>query len=338
MKAFPMFLRTTGRTITILGGGEQAAQKTRLALKTDARIVVASATALEPELQALYEDKRIERHDGPIHADLFQPTGLSFIATGCKGADAALQAIAKDAGALVNVVDQPDLCDAITPSIVDRDPVVVAIGTEGTAPVLARQIKTKVEEMLEPRLGGLAALAGRLRAAASQQLSPAQRRTLWRWVFSGDPRRAYMADRERDAAQMIKTAIQTRSIPANTLPMLSLVSTGNAGRDMLTLRAVQRLQEADVIFCDPLDDPDTLELARRDAVREAASPMAPKLAQQIRAACAAGERVVWLTSTNLAKDARAHQVIEELHASGQNADVIHGIFTSCDNTTFAASA
>lgn len=76
----------------------------------------------------------------------------------------------------MNVVEQPDLCDLTTPSLVDRDPVVVAIGTEGTAPVLARQIKTKVEELLAPNLGGLAALAGRLRGSVAQNIAREKRR------------------------------------------------------------------------------------------------------------------------------------------------------------------
>ena len=115
------------------------------------------------------------------------------------GSDAALHALAKEGGAVVNVVDQPDLCDAITPSIVDRDPVVVAIGTEGTAPVLARQIKTRMEELLEPRLGDLAALAGRLRDRAAMRLGPRQRRDLWRWVFN---MRAPRTNRDRNGPQL----------------------------------------------------------------------------------------------------------------------------------------
>ena len=166
MKTFPMFLRMTGRKVVIAGGGEQAAQKCRLILKTEARIVVL-APELDPELRALHHAGRIDWETGAITALSFSDTALVFVATGCPGVDAALHDLAKIAGATVNVVDQPDLCDAITPSIVDRDPVVVAIGTEGTAPVLARQIKTRLEQSLEPRLGEMAALAGRLRGLAA---------------------------------------------------------------------------------------------------------------------------------------------------------------------------
>lgn len=266
MKTFPMFLTMTGRRVVIAGGGEQAAQKCRLMLKTEARVVIV-ATALEDELAGLAAAQRIDWYRDRPTAGVFADTALVFIATGCKGADAALHALAKDAGAVINVVDQPALCDALTPSIVDRDPVVVAIGTEGTAPVLARQIKTRIEESLEPRLGDLAALAGRLRLSAAHRMTPANRRSLWRWVFSGAPRLAHATGQERDAARLIKQAIEAGRVPLDEVGLVSLVGAGPGSRDLITLRGVQRLQEADVIFYDGLIDDDILELARRDAER-----------------------------------------------------------------------
>ena len=136
MKTFPMFLQMAGRRVVIMGGGEQAAQKARLILKTEATVEIWAAT-FDAELSDLAASGRVTLHDGPITPNSFSDTALAFIATGCPGADMALHVLAKEAGAIVNVVDQPQLCDAITPSIVDRDPVVVAIGTEGAAPVLA---------------------------------------------------------------------------------------------------------------------------------------------------------------------------------------------------------
>jgi len=266
LKTFPMFLATSGRRIVICGGAEQAAQKARLALKTDARIEVA-ALELDAELAGLEAEGRIVWRKGPIAPDLFRDCVLVFVATGCPGTDAALHALAKEAGALVNVVDQPHLCDAITPSIVDRDPLVVAIGTEGAAPVLARQIKTRLEEMLEPRLGELVALAARTRDAAAMRLPPAMRRALWRWAFDGAPRRAHAAGREREAARMIKAAIEAGGPPDRREGFVSLIGAGPGPRDLVTLRAVQRLQEADVIYYDASIDAGVLELARRDAER-----------------------------------------------------------------------
>lgn len=266
MKTFPMFLTMAGRRVVIAGGGELAAQKCRLMLKTQAEIVVL-APALEPELQDLFAAGRIRWDQSPVTPAHFAGAALVFVATGCPGLDASLHDLAKLVGAVVNVVDQPHLCDAITPSIVDRDPVVVAIGTEGTAPVLARQIKTRMEELLEPRLGDLAALAGRLRESATRRLQPRKRRDLWRWVFNGPARDSHKRGAERDAAQMIKTAIATGEFGESGPAPVALVGAGPGSKDLITLRGVQRLQEADVIFYDRLVDPEVLELARRDAER-----------------------------------------------------------------------
>lgn len=267
MKAFPMFIRTTGRRVVIAGGGEQAAQKARLILKTDAQITIC-APELEPELADLAATGAAQWYAGEISPDTFSCAAMGFIATGCPAVDACLHGLAQAANCPVNVVDRPDLCDLTTPSLVDRDPVVVAIGTEGTAPVLARQIKTQVEEMLAPNLGGLAALAGRLRGAAASRVSAAKRRSLWRWVFAGAPRLAWTRGAERAAAELIKSAIADGGAPEDRVQgSVSLVGAGPGSRDLLTLRAVARLQEADVIFYDRLVDVDVLELARRDAER-----------------------------------------------------------------------
>ena len=248
MKSFPMFIRTTGRRVVICGGGEQAAQKARLMLKTDATLVLA-APELDAELAALVAEGRAVHHAGAITPALFEGAAMGFVATGCPGLDAALHGLAKAGGCPVNVVDRPDLCDLTTPSLVDRDPVVVAIGTEGTAPVLARQIKTQVEQMLAPNLGGLAALAGRMRGAVAQRVAPARRRAFWAWAFSDTPRAAWTRGAERAAAQALKAAIAEGRAPGDAPEgSIALVGAGPGSRDLLTLRAVQRLQEADVIF------------------------------------------------------------------------------------------
>ncbi|WP_373051349.1 precorrin-2 dehydrogenase/sirohydrochlorin ferrochelatase family protein, partial [Thalassovita aquimarina] len=184
MKFFPMFVKMAGRRVVIAGGGEQAAQKARLMLKTEAELILI-APELDDELRAITAEGRAQHDAGAVTPDSFADTALVFVATGCPGADAALHTLAKAAGATVNVVDQLALCDVTTPSIVDRDPVVVAIGTEGTAPVLARRLKTDFEQMLDPRLGSFAALAGRLRDAVGFKLERPRRRDFWRWSFNG---------------------------------------------------------------------------------------------------------------------------------------------------------
>lgn len=99
----------------------------------------------------------------------------------------------------MNVVDRPELCDLTTPSIVDRDPVVVAIGTEGNAPVLGRRIKTQIEQMLDPNLGRFAAAAGRLRGMVARHVPQSQRRAFWREVFAGPIWQTFKRGSEREA-------------------------------------------------------------------------------------------------------------------------------------------
>ena len=268
MQTFPMFLRMAGRHVVIAGGGEQAAQKCRLMLKTEAEIRIL-APQLDDELAELTHEGRIIHDTARPAPDRFAGAALVFVATGCPGLDASLHDLAKLGGATVNVVDQPDLCDALTPSIVDRDPVVVAIGTEGTAPVLARQIKTRVEQMLEPGLGDLARLAGRLRGAVAARVPREARRDLWRWVFMGAPRKLHARGAEREAARRSKDAITAGGAPDRLAAGgVSVIDASGGAADLLSLRAVQRLQEADIILHDIDTSPGVLELARRDADRQ----------------------------------------------------------------------
>ena len=335
MKTFPMFLKMEGHRVVIVGGGEQAAQKCRLMLKTEARIVVV-APALEDELAALVRSGRIDRHDGPACPALFAKTALVFVATGCRGADAAAHALAKEAGALVNVVDAPDLCDAVTPSLVDRDPVVVAIGTEGTAPVLACQIRTRVEEMLEPRLGDLAALAGRLRAAVAGRVPRRERRRFWAWVFSGEPRLAHARGAEREAAAAIKKAIARGGVPGRDAGTVALVGAGAGSRDLITLRGVQRLQDADIVFHDRLIDEGVLEYARRDAERVCVgkAPGAHPWPQDringlLVGAARQGKRVVRLKCGDPGIFARGAEEAAALKQAGIAVEIVPGVTAAC---------
>ena len=336
MKSFPMFIRTTGRKVVIVGGGEQAAQKARLMLKTDAQIVLV-AFDLDPELMALVENGRATWNNAPVTIDVFQDATMGFIATGCPGLDAAVHAMAKSVGCLVNVVDQPDLCDLVTPSLVDRDPVVVAIGTEGTAPVLARQIKTRVEQILAPNLGGLAEFSGRMRKIVAQRVPRSKRRAFWRWVFADAPRHAWERGAERDAATKIKAAIAQGQAPDDAATgSIALIGAGPGAKDLLTLRAVARLQEADVIFYDRLVDSDVLELARRDAERVYVGKVVgahawpqERINSVIVAAALKGQRVVRLKSGDPSIFGRAGEEIAAAENAHIPVEIIPGITSAC---------
>ncbi|WP_308917935.1 siroheme synthase CysG [Jannaschia sp. LMIT008] len=330
MKSFPMFLALSGRRVVIAGGGEAAAQKMRLMLKTEARIEIL-APAIDEEIAAAVAAGRAVHRTGPVSPAAFEGAALVFVCTGSPGADACLHALAKEAGALVNVVDRPALCDATTPSIVDRDPVVVAIGTEGTAPVLARRIKTEIEGMLDPRLGAFAALAGRLRTSVARHVAPSRRRAFWAWAMEG-PWQRFRSGAERETAAALKAAIRAGGPDEEAGGRIDLVGAGPGARDLLTMRAVRRLQEADVIFYDRLVDPDVLELARRDAERVFAGKATgahawpqERIDRAIVAEARKGRRVVRLKSGDPSIFGRASEEMAAAEAAGIPCEIIPGV-------------
>ncbi len=320
MQTFPMFLTMTGRQVIIAGGGEAAAQKARLLARTTAQIVLVAET-LDPELAGLVASGRACHLTDPATAE-WAGAALVFIATGDADSDTALHALAKARGAaIVNVVDRPALCDAFTPAIVDRDPVVVAIGTEGTAPVLGRSIRARIETLLDPRLGDLAALAGRLRAAVEVSIAPDRRRAFWDWVFTGPPR----------TAATIKAAIAAGGPPPRA-GRISLIGAGPGAADLLTLRGLRHLQEADVIFYDRLVDPAVLDLARRDAERvfvgkEIGATAWPqdRINGVIIAAARTGKQVVRLKSGDPGIFGRASEEIAAARAAGIAVEIVPGV-------------
>ncbi|GAA6208167.1 hypothetical protein NBRC116601_14600 [Cognatishimia sp. WU-CL00825] len=315
MQSFPMFFKTSGRRFVIVGGGEQAAQKCRLLLKTDVTIEVISRT-LEDELAALKTAGKIQHDHGQISLQSFSEATLVFVATGCPAVDRCVHAIAKDAGVLVNVVDQPHLCDVTTPSIVDRDPIVVAIGSEGTAPVLARRIKSQMEQILSPKIGGFAASVGLLRSMVSQYVPKSQRREFWRNVFTGQIWKDYESGLERKALANLKEYIKGMH-QGLTSGALTIIDTSAGSADLISLRAVERLQEADEIFYESLDDKAILELARRDAERHilaassGANPWPSKMCVSfVKRAASDGRNVVWLKNINKTPDSFSSMATE----------------------------
>ena len=164
LNTFPLSYKVEGKRIVIIGGGEEALNKARLALKTTASVVIVSPL-IEADFSAL---------DVTVLARDFEPADLDnaallFVADhGPAGEVAAIEA--RRRGIPVNVVDVPERCDFYTPSIVDRAPLTVAISTEGKAPVLARLVRARIEAMLSPDVGFVARLMGSMRDGAMRLL------------------------------------------------------------------------------------------------------------------------------------------------------------------------
>ncbi|MFO1073791.1 MAG: siroheme synthase CysG [Geminicoccaceae bacterium] len=265
MRFFPIFVDLERQPVLVAGGGEQAAQKLRLILRTSAVVRVLAADPCA-EIQALAAEGRLVLEPRALRAEDLAGARLLYVALEDEAAAEAAVALARAAGVLVNAIDRQELCDFLTPAIVDRDPLVVAIGTEGAAPVLARQLKTRLEAMLPPALGGLARWAAALRERVATTVRPSSaRRRFWDGFFAGPVAQAFLGGRRDDAEALVETALTAAQAPA--IGRVSLVGAGPGDPDLLTVKAVRALQEADVIVADRLAAPAVLERARRDARR-----------------------------------------------------------------------
>lgn len=213
------------------------------------------------------------------------------------------------------------------------DPLVGAIGSGGTSPGLIRAIKTRLEQMLPRNIGGLAALAGRLRAAVNRRVPRAERRAFRARVFKGAPCEAWSGGQQRDATRAITSAIDAGAKPESaSAGHISLVGAGPGARDLLTLRAVERLQQADVIFYDRLVETDVLDLARRDAERVfvgkhvgAHSWPQDRINRVIVAEARRGKRVVRLKSGDPGVFGRATEEIEAARDAGIPVEIVPGV-------------
>jgi uroporphyrin-III C-methyltransferase / precorrin-2 dehydrogenase / sirohydrochlorin ferrochelatase len=265
MKYFPLFADLEDAHVLVAGGGEQAAQKVRLLRKTSARITVIAETFTD-ELRELGERKAIALVWRAFEARDMMGKTLAYAATGDRARDAIVSQAAQARGIPVNVVDAPELSTFITPAIVDRAPVTVAIGTEGAAPLLAREIKTRLESWLPANFGRVAARAQALRARVAGAVSdPRERRRLWERLLQGPFRRAVLNGSDAEANRIFERELA--AAPEQTPGRVILIGCGPGDPDLLTLKALQRMQEADVLVVDRLVNPKILDYARRDAER-----------------------------------------------------------------------
>lgn len=265
MKHLPIFLNVEGRRILIAGGGAAAIAKVRLLLKTDARLCVYAASP-SPEIENLDRTGTlvlIRRAFGPGDA---RGAALVYGAAEDPAEDARVAAIARAEGALVNIVDNLEGSDFLTPAIVDRDPVTVAIGTEGAAPVLARAIKTGLEHSLATTLGTLARVGKSFRRQADALPTGHTRREFWAEYYATIGPRTLAEQGEAGLLPGLETLL-TRYQTAMARPgHVDFVGAGPGDPELLTLKARKALDAADVVIHDRLISSEILDLARREAI------------------------------------------------------------------------
>ena len=267
VRYLPIFMDLDRRPIVVVGGDERAAQKLRLLVKTDAAITVI-ATQINREIAALVTAGRLSHVARPFAPALVDGATLVFAAGEDEAVNAEVSAAARQRAIPVNVVDAPAGSSFIMPAIVDRAPVTVAIGTEGAAPILAREIRARLESWLPANYGRVAASAGHLRERVKAAVpSFDQRRRLWDRLLTGAFRRHVLAGNDAAAAQAAEQEIGRAARAEPAIGAVALIGCGPGDPDLVTLKAFQRLQEADVLVIDRLVNPAILDFARRDATR-----------------------------------------------------------------------
>ena len=162
MNYYPIFLRVAGRSCLVIGGGRVAEEKVRSLLAAGARVTVISPQ-LTPGLRALAASEQITHQDRTYASSDAGGFFLAYAATDDADLHVKIAADAAAAGTLVNVVDQPQLCDFIMPSIVERGDLVIATSTSGTSPAMARRIRCELEQTFGPEYALALALLRRVR-------------------------------------------------------------------------------------------------------------------------------------------------------------------------------
>lgn len=337
LTTFPAFFRVSGKTVAVFGNGDEAFAKVRLLRNTDARIV-AYAEAPQADYQAYLGAHRIETVAQAFFPEQVEGAALVFAATGDEAQDQAIVIAARAAKIPANAVDQPEYCDFLTPALVNRAPVAVAIGTEGAGPVLAQMIRARIDQMLSPSLGRLAALAVNYRIAVEHLIPKGvSRRIFWRRFFTGAVADSVEAG-DMSAARRAAKALLSASGRAEG--HVWLVGAGPGAEDLLTLRAQRVLMEADVIVYDALVPQAIVDMGRRDAERLSVgkrknchSKSQGEINRLLVGLGSEGKRVVRLKSGDPLVYGRAGEEMAALREAGISYEIVPGI-----TSAFAAAA
>lgn len=331
MRHFPIFRDLRGRRVVVSGATETAVAKLRLILKTEATVTVYGNDP-HPQIARWSSEGKLHLIDRPIDRGDAICAALVYGANEDAAEDARAAQIGRGAGALVNIVDNLGDSDFITPAIVDRDPVTVAIGTEGAAPVLARRIKAENEERLSPDLGVLARIGQSFRGEAESLPHGRPRRRFWARFYDEIGPRALAEGGEDAVRAALATLLADMLNEQAEAGRVALIGAGPGDPELLTLKARRLLHEADVVIYDRLVSPEILELARREAIviEVGKIPNGPSWKQaDINALmaeyAATGAHVARLKSGDPAVFGRLDEEMDALDGAGIAFEIIPGI-------------
>jgi uroporphyrin-III C-methyltransferase/precorrin-2 dehydrogenase/sirohydrochlorin ferrochelatase len=338
MRFLPVFLDLRTGVVLLVGAGDLARVKLRVLTAAGARVRW-YATDGHYDVSFLQADDaaRIERAEGdPLAADLSGV--IAILCAGAGDVGPAMSSRAKAVGLPVNVMDDLEHSTFIFPAIVDRGDVVVAVGTGGASPVVARRVRERIEMALPARIGDLATFIGHWRKTIHSRIPEfSLRRRFWERVIDGPIGALVLAGRNGDAENALKDipdapAFAGASVSGQAEGRVTLVGAGPGDPDLLTIKALRALQDADVVFYDELVSPEILDRARRDAARIPVGRRVGKpgigqdaINKLMIEAAKSGQRVVRLKGGDPFVFGRGGEEVEALREAGVAYSVIPGI-------------
>lgn len=341
MQNYPIFVNLQNQPCLVVGGGPVALRKIRLMHSAGAKI-----TVVAPQICHEIDDEfgaGLTHHCREFLDSDIDGYRLITAATNVAQVNQRVSELAQAKNIPVNVVDQPALCSFITPSIVDRSPVLIAISTGGDAPVLARMLRSKLEAFIPASYGALAATMGRYRDQLKKVIPEERdRRRFWERVVQGPIAEYFFSGRQSKAEQALDKLVENHHSTTDAGGEVWLIGAGPGDPDLLTFRALRLMQQADVVLYDRLVSKEILNLTRRDADRiyvgkQRADHAVPQgdINKQLVDLAQQGKSVVRLKGGDPFIFGRGGEEIELLAKSGIPFQIVPGITAASGCATYA---
>ncbi len=258
----PIFTKLDNKPVLVVGGGEVALRKCRAFLKARASVTLVAPWFCD-ELKEHAHNNEVTLIDAYFDESHLDGKMLVIAATDRDEVNNNVFELANARNVFVNVVDDQPKCTFIFPSIVDRDPITIAISSAGTAPVLARRLREKLETLIPHHIGPLATLVGGFRDKVKKRFKHfSDRRQFWEGVFDSSVVSKVQTGDTQAAQQQLEQMLDAKAEPEGEV---YVVGAGPGDPELLTLKALQLMQQADVVVYDFLVSDEIMELVRRDA-------------------------------------------------------------------------
>lgn len=340
MDIFPISLKLQQQPCLIVGGGRIAYRKAVLLAKAGAMIDVI-APAIEDQLLALVHETQGQYVQAPFSLECpLNHYRLVIAATNDAAVNQSVFVACEAKNVLVNSVDDPPHCRFMVPAIIDRSPLIVSVASNGTSPVLSRQIRTQLETSIPHGMGKLAEFSGKWRPAVKAKIAnPDERRIFWEELYASRLKEQVFNDNLAEADQLIEQALTEWTTPKGEV---YLVGAGPGDPELLTLKALRMMQQADVVIYDRLVSKPIMDLCRRDAEKiyvgkarsnhavpqDGINALLVEYAKQ-------GKRVCRLKGGDPFIFGRGGEEIQELYEAGVSFQVVPGITAASGCSAYA---